>query len=447
MGVKIDDAIVRVTAQCLCQKHTFTLDISRSSLPLEGAICHCNSCRHLTGAMYSSGVPWPGDKDAIQSSTLQKYPFSKRLTILFCGTCSSPMFWEVHERDEHTGDVTETRYSVFTGVVLHDAPHDWTRITEHIFVGDTLDGGVSAWLCNNSDNTTAAAPKRWHGTRLETEALPDDWPGAQDLPPARWTSDEPRDMPLRCHCGGVDLVYRRTLADAEFAARASSSPPGGQGLSLFVDPASRKPVVTTDACDSCRSSSGVEFVHWTFSSLRHLGFGASSASADGTELEHHQERPGPFPATLADLHAAVVSAPANDARRDPRLGTLAAYGSAEGARRYFCSRCSACVLCAADDGARRDDDVVRVAVGLFDVSSAAGPGEGARAEGAFLWLLGGEIKHREDVLGGGSWREGWLRAAEAASEAWRRRRNFPEWWRLGPGLEGQQQGLQESQVK
>lgn len=401
MDVKTDEAIGQATAQCLCQKHSFTFNVSRSSLPLETAICHCNSCRHVTGAMYSSGVPWPGDKDAIQSSALQKYPFSERLNILFCGTCSSTMFWEIQKRDETTGDTTETKYDVFTGVLLHDAPQDWARITEHIFVGDTLDGGASAWVHKSNDDNT----KRWHGTRFKTEELPDGWPArpGAGLPSARWTSEEPQDIPFRCRCAGVDLVYRQTLADAEYATITAGASPGD--LPRFVDPASRKPVVGTDACDSCRASFGVEFVHWTFSSLRHVGFGAS---ADGTDQP-------PFPAALADLYAAV-SAP--EERRDPRLGTLAVYCSSEGVKRYFCSRCSACVFYAAD--ARRD--MVNIAVGLFESP------EGARAEGAFLWLLGGQIRHREDVLGG--WREDWLKSAEAESEAWRRQRNFPEWWRF-----------------
>lgn len=361
--------------------------------------------------MNTNVVPWSGDADEIQSSTLKRYPFSERMTILFCGTCSSAMLWEIRDHpdgDEGTGNVKETtKYDVFTGVLRNDGPRGLTRIVEHIFVGDTLDGGSSMWM--RRPNGDGAPAKRWHGARLESQELPDDWSGAP-LPTAHWKS-ESRDIPFGCRCAGVDLVYRRTQADAEFAAAR----PGE--LPRFVDPASRKPLAGMDACDSCRTSFGVDFFHWTFSFLRHVGFGGGVAmlpAADAPRAEDGGK--SPFPATLADLYIAV-SAPED--QRDPRLGTLAVYCSSDGVKRYFCSRCSACVFYAAD--ARHD--VVNIAMGLFK-----SPTEGARAEGAFLWLLGGPVRHREDVIGG--WRTDWLESVEAEHEAWRVLRNFPEWWRL-----------------
>lgn len=230
--------------------------------------------------------------------------------------------------------------------------------------------------------------------------MPEEWPGTP-FAPARCKS-EARDIPIRCRCQGVDLVLRRGEADAEFAATS----PGG--LPRFVDPASRKPVAGADACDSCRVSSGVDFFHWTFSFLRHIGFAAADDAAD-------DDQPS-FPTSTAGLYAAVT---APDERRDPRLGTLAAYRSSDGTKRYFCSRCSACVFLAKD----RRRDVVDVAVGLL-----ASPDGTARAEGAFLWLLGGPVRHREDMEGG--WREDWLSAVETESESWRVDRDFPAWWRL-----------------
>lgn len=420
MATTTEQDHVELTAQCLCKEHTFTANVPRSSLPLEAHVCHCNSCRHVTGAMNTNVVPWSGDVDAIEKSTLRRYSFSKRIKILFCGTCSSPMLWEILQHDEATGKAKETEYDVFTGVLRNEGPRGLLKIVDHIFVGDTLDGGSSMWTRAPGGDGGAPAARRWHGARGASQQLPDDWPPGPPPPPpaAHWRS-EPRDISFGCHCAGVDLIYRRTQADGEFAACQRPE----AKLPRFVDPASGKPVVAgMDACDSCRASSGVDFFHWTSSSLRHVGF--SSSGGGGGDRER------PFPATLADLYAAV-SGPRE--RRDPRLGTLAVYGSSDGVRRYFCSRCSACVFYAAEarheDNDDHDDDVVNIAMGLFKSP------EGARAEGAFLWQFGGPVRHREDVLGG--WREAWLESIEAECEAWRVQRNFPEWWRLmGQQLEG-----------
>lgn len=179
-----------------------------------------------------------------------------------------------------------------------------------------------------------------------------------------------------------------------------------QKLPRFVDPASRKPVAGMDVCNSCRTSSGVDFFNWIFASLSHLGFRTPRAK--------YKDACG-IPATLQDLYAAVS---AQEEHRDPRLGTLAVYCSSEGVKRSFCSTCSACVFYGAD----KTQVVVDVAMGLLDSA------QGARAEGTFLWLLGGPVQHRDDIKDG--WRGDWLKAIEAESEARRSERNFPQWWRL-----------------
>lgn len=283
-------------------------------------------------------------------------------------------------------------------------------------VEDTVDGGASMWM--RRPNGDGVPVTRWAGVRDTTEKLPEEWPGRKFLrAPSFKSNDNIQEIPIRCHCKGVDLVYRRSQADVEFSATEPHA-----DLPRMVDPATRKPMVGMDACDSCRISFGVDFCHWTFSSLRHIDFaGSAAATQTSTFNKSQQQQQQPlaerlFPKTLADLYAAVS---VERQQRDPRFGTLAVYASSDRAKRYFCSRCSACVFYAAE--ARHD--VVNVAMGLLDVP----PPEGARAEGAFVWLLGGQVQHREDIAGG--WREKWLHAVEAEFEAWRVERKFPEWWR------------------
>lgn len=379
-----------ITAQCLCKAHSFIATIPRSSLPLEATACHCNSCRHVTGALYSVDTPWPGDKEAIRNSMLKRYTFSERLKVLFCGTCSSTMFWEQPE------DGAGHRYGVLTGVLLNDSPEGLIRLTNHIFVSDTLDGGATPWLQNL--NGDGQALRLWAQRAEKSVELAHDWPG-KTLPAAGWKGDNV-EIPIRCHCKGVDLVYRQAEA---LRANTSELP---EQLSRYVDPISRKPVAGLDACNSCRKSAGIDFVNWSFSSLKHIGFPGEGSKSEGL--------PG-FPASLEDLYDATVR---DKHERDPRLGTLSVYRSSDSIKRYFCSRCSACIFYAAD----KRHNVVNIAMGVLDSP------EGARAEGAFMWLLGGPVQHRDDVVGG--WREGWLKAVETDSEAWRVKRCFPEWWRL-----------------
>lgn len=406
MSATNDQDSVQITAQCLCRAHTFTATVPRASLPLKASACHCTSCRHVTGALYSIDALWPGDPDVIHSSSLQRYDFSGRIKTLFCGTCSSTMFWDiVLPQDESTGTPTVTgrELGVFTGVLQRDGPKGLVRLVEHMCVGDTVDGGASMWM--RRPNGDGVPVTRWAGVRQTSKTVPEAWPGTtRPAATCREGGWHMQDMSIRCHCQGVDLVYRSSEANAEFMAAEPAE------LPRMADPVTKKPIVGMDACDSCTRSFGVDFVHWTFSFLRHIGFAASAA------LEPSQSRHADFPPTLAALYAAVST---KGPLRDPRFGTLAVYESSGRAKRYFCSRCSACVFYAAD--ARHD--IVNVAMGLFD----APEGEGARAEGTFLWLLGGQVQHREDIASG--WREDWLSSVEAEYEAWRVERRFPEWWR------------------
>lgn len=43
---------VVITVECLCKIHTFSTEISTSKLPLKCNVCHCDSCRHSTGALH-----------------------------------------------------------------------------------------------------------------------------------------------------------------------------------------------------------------------------------------------------------------------------------------------------------------------------------------------------------------------------------------------------------
>ena len=373
------DQAVTLTSQCLCKAHTFTTSVPASTLPLETSACHCTSCRHSTGAMYSMDINWPGSTDAIRASDLRRFDFSPKVKVLFCGTCGTTMFFEFREHGPDGPLVT----GVFTGTLANVAQPGLVRIAYHIFVGDTIDGGASMWLRRpNADGTPA---KRFRAGESSSEELPTDWPASP--PPPCAPAQGPVDVPIWCKCRGVDFILRpdfSSVADAD--------------LPFFVDPETKKLYASFDPCDSCRLAVGIDIVNWTFSLLQHIHYADSSSS-------------NPFPKTAAELKAAV-SKPLAD--RDPRLGTLSLYESSPDAQRYFCGRCSATVFYACDSR----QDMVDVAVGLLE-----SPSGGARAEDVLTWALGGKMIWRQDAAGG--WREGLVRAVEEGTEEFRLERGLP----------------------
>jgi hypothetical protein len=205
------------------------------------------------------------------------------------------------------------------------------------------------------------------------------------------------DVPLRCHCGGVDLVLRAGDSQREFEEMQKK----GEKLPFFVDPVTHKLLGNLDACDSCRIWGGSEVIGWTFTLLRHISFGG--ARGDG------------LPVDTAQLRAAVE--PADGGPRDPRYGTLAVYASSPDVQRYFCGRCSASFFYAVDDRG----DMVDISLGVVDSP------DGARAESVVSWSFGGEMGWRQDMLG--TWREGMLLAVEKEVEQWRIERGYPKGWR------------------
>lgn len=374
---------IDISAQCLCKAHTFTTSVSRSALPLLAGYCHCTSCRHVTGALYSADATWPGPADQVVNSTLSQYEFTANVTLRFCGTCSTPMFWHSH----HAG--RPEAIDVFTGPLLNHEGVDLIKVEQHIFVGDTVDGGATPWLRNvNADGTI---PAMWAGRGHRSEKLDSVWPAPSTLSRAQDKAG-PDVIPVRCHCKGVDLVLRR--GDADFTAMKAA----GDELPWFVDPETLKSVCGFDACDTCRPMFGVDVVHWTFALLQHLDFAGKSSSE--------------FPADTTQLKRAT-----SNADRDPRLGTLRLYESSPDVQRYFCSRCSATVFYAVDDR----PELVDVAVGLLEAP------EGVRAESLLYWDLGHRMGGFDDVKGG--WRERFVSAVLENAEAWRVERGYPKTWR------------------
>ncbi|KAF5023542.1 hypothetical protein F66182_4409 [Fusarium sp. NRRL 66182] len=376
----IQNGQVTLTAQCLCKSHTFSAPVPESSLPLEGSICHCTSCRRVTGAMYANAINWPGSSDEVLSSDLTRYGFTSNASLLFCGRCSSPVFWDQHYNDG------PQNICVFAGVLNNVPVKSLIKVLNQIFVGDTEDGGFSQWL--QLVNRDGEKPRRWKGRAYESEELDNDWP--MNNPSSSTKDPHTNAISIRCHCKGIEFVFRP--GNTDFSAMDAGSLPS------YIDPKTHKHLATHDACNSCRLSVGVEIMNWTSALLQQIDFPSKSGGSH-------------FPRSTFELKAAVQSSII-----DPRYGTLAMYSSSPNVQRYFCSRCSASVFYTVDDCPEQID----VALGLLDST------EGSRIESILTWDLGAKMIGEQDLVGG--WREDFVQSVKEASEQWRIQKGYPKTW-------------------
>jgi hypothetical protein len=307
--------------------------------------------------------------DPITSDGLSLYQMTKNVALLFCGQCSSPMFW--WERFEGQPEVLD----VLIGALEGPENVELVSTVKHAFIDDTIDGGAAPWLRTMAPGQDSIPT--WRAQAKTSELLDPKWHVSQ----AKVQERGPDEIPIVCHCQGVNLVLRR--GDADFASRKR------EDLPFFVDPNDHKLLASFDGCNSCRKSFGINVMNWTFTLLKHIAFADTSQGND-------------FPPTTIELKDAV-----SQQTRDERLGTLAFYASSPDVQRYFCSRCSASVFYAVDDR----PEMVDLSVGLLDSP------DGARAESRLTWALGPPITWKKDAKG--TWREGFVATLEENTEAWR----------------------------
>lgn len=367
-----------LTIHCLCKAHVFTTEVARSELPLPAYACHCDSCRHVTGALYSLGLYWPEPAANVDTSRLKSNAFSETFAALFCGTCSTPMFFK------HVHD-TNAQLGIFTGTLKNDEGN-LIKFAYHIFVGDTKDGGATVWLRKpNADGTEVKRYKdSSQGETKQETAF--EWPITSSLTGYEKKLEDA--IPIRCKCKGVDFVLHRGNYDNKQK----------EELPWSIDPKTHKLLAIFCACDSCRLFSGNDISYWCYTELKHISF----SEAEGTKGQS-------FPRDSKELKAMVDA-------RDPAMGTLAYHASSPDVQRYFCSSCAACIFYASDDR----PEIVDVAIGVLEAS------DGARAEGFLSWSFG-EVENIDDTKGG--WREPLMKRVEEESERWREERAYPKCWR------------------
>ncbi|KAH7071025.1 Mss4-like protein [Paraphoma chrysanthemicola] len=368
-----DQGWVTLTAQCLCKANTFTAKQSKARLPLQAYVCHCDSCRHVTGALYSVDVRWPVPRAEVDVSKLQVFHHFPSIDLLFCPTCSTPIFFaDRNDKNRLLG--------VFTGVLPNENV-DLVQFANHIFVDDTKDGGASVWLRHNANGSEIKRFKL-DDQRNNPEELPSDWQPEKLL--SGYEKRSKQIVPIRCKCKGIDF----TLHHGDYTGVEENQ------LPFHIDPATHKSLAGFCGCDSCRLQCGVDLMHWTYSELKYITF----------------NKDAPRTVTNASELKSLVD------KKDPAIGTLRYYSASESADRYFCRTCSACVFYTND----LRPEIIDIAIGLLEAS------DGARAESLLSWPYGARIGHHEDADGG--WRGKLFDKIEEEAEEYRVQRKYPKNW-------------------
>lgn len=310
-------------------------------------------------------------------SLLKRYAFSATKTLLFCPVCGTPMFFQYSTTNGHLDPMVD----VFTGTLSVDADIELIRITDHIYVGDTIDGGASVWMTHPTPDGTPA--QRWLKGKDVGKELPVDWPATLQKTPAATTTEATTDdtktmaagnrtskraanrkidkdaakeaareaanrrkssmgrevrealaeksdgresvdllqgTGMQCQCGGFSLLFKPDIADINCR---------------FVDPSSKQVLAALDGCNTCRLTSGVDIFPWIYtppSILEFLNTGGMDSLLKSGVLSRYRP-PGK-----------------------------------EDAAWYFCNGCSATV--AYEE--RREETMVALAAGLLTSPTGAG---------------------------------------------------------------------------
>lgn len=308
------------------------------------SICHCASCRHVTGELIVSYLPI----QAISSSDLgstSEYVTGDGWTRHFCSVCGCHVF---RSRGVEGAQQWEAATGVLVGRSGDDNEDDAgprIRYKSHVGVSSTRDGGGSVWLPEVGGRALEIQDTEQHST---DDTLNRPFPTPEDT------------LPASCDCGAVsfhitrpdrashlphspfpDLTHPYFTTDPSIAANPSDVKwwlrPGGKYLA------------GTCACRTCRLVSGFEIQAWAFVPVSNIYFHVPSGEAKGTAV---------VPLDFDSLPA----------------GVLRSYQSSPDVAREFCGGCGATVFWR---GMFRSE-LVDVSVGLLR-------DQGARAQGWLEW--------------------------------------------------------------
>ena len=318
-----ETTVLRVS--CACRRVTGSATIPSQTLPLPISICHCNICRHQTGLLCASYLTLPENSTVVTfQGPLSTYKSSETISRTFCSHCGANVYFE--DSNDPRPDICTGLLEELNGIII---------LQNQIFVSDTKDGGLSAWL----PDIPAWRGFSCHGERsdIKLERL------------AEVSNKGDLILSAYCHCRGVQFKITRPnecsrnltapypdLLQPRLAGKASNSQ---ENTNWWLSTDGEKYLAGTCACKSCRLASGFDIQPWAFVPNANI----IQLNGDSFNFNH--------------------------------CGSLIRYESSEGIYRHFCRTCGATVFWRSEDRS----EIIDVSVGVLNAD------EGARAESWLDW--------------------------------------------------------------
>ncbi|KAF9529379.1 hypothetical protein CPB83DRAFT_852567 [Crepidotus variabilis] len=254
--------LIYVKANCHCGLNNFQIPILTSTLPQGFDMCHCNACRHITGQMFLHVVLMDGPPLSVDSgltpdthepadlSTLSMCKASDKVLRYFCPRCFAHILYDLHQPNQlHTWAVSSGAMERAEGLV---------KTGYHIFVPDTLDGGVADHV-RYLNGKEMARYMGWEGSKQ----VPIGWK-SESLSISASTEEER--LHAYCHCKQISLYLTRPKNDLGQSKQEQN--PG-------TEP---RFIAGHCFCTSCRLTSGSLFVTYIDVPLRNI-FDANKGQA------------------------------------------------------------------------------------------------------------------------------------------------------------------------
>ncbi|KAG6908011.1 hypothetical protein DXG01_006546 [Tephrocybe rancida] len=332
-----------VKASCHCGANAFNIAFETDSLPISNDLCHCTSCRHSTGQLMINHVGFVGVPLAPNStsepadlSNLTPYKTSNIATRWFCSRCSAHILWEYN-------NTTEPSWCIAAGTL--ERTEGIVKSAYHIWVGDTLDGGIADFL----PAIDGIELPRYKTSVTAGEVVP---VRPKDLD----TNTNPNATEDRLH------AYCHCKANSFYITRPDAVNPTAEQWWFRPADAARPThyLASNCACSSCRATCGFEIQSWVFVPPANIIFAhGDTAEAAPLDLNDDKKRPA----------------------------SLQHYLSSTGRHREFCGTCGATVFWWGDER----PGAVDIAAGLLDEQQG-----GVRAEGWFKWS--GLVTFTDDAI-------------------------------------------------
>jgi hypothetical protein len=329
-----------VKASCHCGLNAFNIAFPSASLPIANDLCHCNTCCHCSGQLAVNYVRFDGVPLSLATNLPDdlKYltPYKTFGAVrYFCSRCSAYVFWRHTAKQERGWCIAVGLLEKVEGIV---------KLAYHIWIEDTLDGGIARFL------------QVVDGIELPRYARGDE---DQVTLPLDWQADKGKNNPDQdyltayCHCKMIRLSITRPSSLSILPSSPYSDllfPYHATHPSKIGNPDDEKwwlrPVGSKNpthylaghcACTSCRLTSGSEIQSWAF-----------------------------IPRVNILVHSNTTSSPIELNLQDENLRPkgLKRYLSSPGRNREFCATCGATVFWW---GAERPD-LVDLSVGLLNNS-------------------------------------------------------------------------------